>query len=52
MKTQRKQEEAMCTQYTRHKYIEYVPVEPTTASLREKGIDKYVNAANTTLTTT
>ena len=46
MKTQRKrtQQEAMCIQFTRHKYIEHVPNKPTTTSRRKKGIDKYANA--------
>ena len=42
----------MCIQYTRHKYIEYVPSKPTTTSMKEKGIDKYVNLTSTMLTTT
>ena len=34
------QQEAMCTQYTRQKYIEHVPNKPTW------GKDKYANAEN------
>ena len=36
--------DTVCTQYTRHKYIEHDPSKPTTTSLREKEMDKYGNA--------
>ena len=45
--------EAMCTKYTRHKYIEHIPSKPTTTGMREKGIKaNYANVTSTTLTTT
>ena len=49
MQPKRTQQDAMCTQYTRYKYIEHVLSKPTTTNMREIGIDKYANSTNVPL---